>query len=211
MNKKGFTLIELIASILILSTLIVIGISSYTSISNSVKNAAVNDQINKIKTAAENYAADTNQRTFFIQDLIMNGYLDSGDNNNYPNPKDGSSMNCYPIKVSMVKGSYEATIKEEAGACDESRLTALNDGVNITASLVSGTTYRLKIICPKSQKIIVASNLGHPVQIKDSCPAAGNYTIDVTVTQKPITFTATYRPTEAESKNTIVSSSVTIE
>lgn len=56
MNKKGFTIVELLAAISILSILIIIAVPSYNKVSKDTKEASLENKKNAIKSAMLNYA-----------------------------------------------------------------------------------------------------------------------------------------------------------
>ena len=56
MNKKGFTIVELLAAISILAILIIIAIPSYNKVSEDTKKASLENKKNAIKSAMLNYA-----------------------------------------------------------------------------------------------------------------------------------------------------------
>lgn len=58
MNKKGFTLVELLAVIIILSALALLASTSVTNVVRNSKSDLYNSQINLIKSAAEAWGAD---------------------------------------------------------------------------------------------------------------------------------------------------------
>ena len=88
-NKKGFTLVELLATILVLS--IVVSITMYIAINtvNKAKQKTYQITIANITNNADNYLTENSNRLFFVPDgsyeyqcitvnnLIELGYLDS--------------------------------------------------------------------------------------------------------------------------------------
>ena len=58
MNNKGFTLVELIATILVLALLMSIGAFTIISTMNSVKQKNIDSLVTQIKSAAENYVME---------------------------------------------------------------------------------------------------------------------------------------------------------
>lgn len=81
--KKGFTLVELLAVLIILGLLIVIAIPSYTQIYSSIKRSNAQSKIKEIETAALKYGN-------LIKDDVKN-----------------STGNCMKIKVdTLIKKGY---------------------------------------------------------------------------------------------------------
>lgn len=117
MNKKGFTLVELLAVIVILAILISIAVPSTIAISNKLKENMYCKKIDSIEVAAKLYGED--RRNSFpsngytdetgsysgveitVTDLINSGYLKK-DNNVAPfvvDPRDNVSMDTLPLNV----------------------------------------------------------------------------------------------------------------
>ncbi len=86
--NKGFTLIEVLVSILIIGLILVITIPSYMYVYQSVKTTNYNNKVNVIKQRAVDYGEtikdeiqSDNCRTILISDLIKKGYINSDYNN----------------------------------------------------------------------------------------------------------------------------------
>lgn len=84
MNKKGFTLAELIGVIVVLALICLITVPSIASVLKDNKKSLCETQLNNILAAARNYASenllsmpanDKETKTITIQDLIDNGYI----------------------------------------------------------------------------------------------------------------------------------------
>ena len=115
MNKKGFTLIELIASIALLAILSIIALPSINKIRIELLTKTYESRVNMIINSAINWADDhleevpshvtadyTNQNTcdssckcVLIGTLISDGYLSGSDNNRtvMKNPLTNQSIN----------------------------------------------------------------------------------------------------------------------
>ncbi len=108
MKTKAFTLIELLAVIVILSIIAIITVPVITSSITNSKDNLYNRQVDMITNAAERYVND-NAMTFTgteiaVSELKSEGYLK---NETIKNPKNGSAMNgCVKISVSGKKYTY---------------------------------------------------------------------------------------------------------
>jgi len=111
MNKKGFTLVELLAVIVLVSLLMGLGVVGVSRISKNMKEKAFKEKISLIEQAAVLYGQDNKAllqssgtcptdegvfscKSITIRELIENDYLESENINEleYKNPKDNTSM-----------------------------------------------------------------------------------------------------------------------
>ena len=132
MNKKGFTLVELIATIVLLS--LVLGISSY-SITQIIKNSKqknYNLLLENIRNASEvyyqecKYGSNTNiecsdNNVVTLGDLVKYGYLkgNSKKNNEYNlvNPLNDKDISQCKIRIKYNNGSLTITSFTVGGGC----------------------------------------------------------------------------------------------
>lgn len=163
MNNKGFTIIELLAVIIILGILLALVTTAVLNISTRIREKSYNNLVSEINDAAENYATDTNKKIFFVQELIDNGYIEAEENGFVYSPKNKNiRVNCYPIEVDFYKGVYSARIVETTDyeiideSCDEEGLK-MSD-INFSISKISNN--KLSINCPNGSDILLVSNKG---------------------------------------------------
>lgn len=112
MKKNAFTLIELMAILVILSVLTVILIPTVKESINEAKKDAYNNQVDSIKKAAESYFINSNFRVdetspkvMYITDIVSSGYFDA---DSIKNPIDDSKMKgCIVIKYYSKQYHYE--------------------------------------------------------------------------------------------------------
>ena len=111
MSKKGFTLVELLAVIVILSLLAIITTTSVTKLVSDAKTDLSSTQIELIKSAAEIWGAKNMDKLpkaneclyITLQDLKNEGVLD----NNVIDPKDNKEIsNNTKIKISNIISEY---------------------------------------------------------------------------------------------------------
>ena len=164
MNTKGFTLIELIAVIALLGLITTIGVTTYISYYDVIKEKNINNNFELIKSSAIDYYNDTLKTTFMIDDLLTAGYLKPNQNNSYY--IDDEDYRCYAVninvkndtinhkkfsKITAVLGKKYVNDKNE---CDklkleknEIKMTYQNGVINITI--------------PANSTLTLISNLGH--------------------------------------------------
>lgn len=112
MNKKGFTLVELLAVIVILAIIITIAVPSTISVSNKIKRKMYNTKVNMIMDGAKMYGQDNSDKVnsngsncnqLVSVSELTKGYIkkDDTDNGTVINPIDNSSMN--DLQVCLYK------------------------------------------------------------------------------------------------------------
>lgn len=120
MNKKGFTLIELIAVITIIALLAVIIVPTINSSISNSKQAAYETQISQIEDAAKKYMINNsellpnsgNTTKININTLVKEGFLSKKDNK-IINPINNNEMNgCIHINYSEEYNQYIYEYKE---------------------------------------------------------------------------------------------------
>lgn len=136
MDKKGFTLMELLAVIVILGIIAAIAIPSYNTISSAIKESQKDNLVALIEIKASRYAFDTGKTMIFVDELIKEGYIDSDDEEgNLLNPVDNERLNCYIVEMNKESDHYNATFIDENydndGICDLDKLEERQEEVNI--------------------------------------------------------------------------------
>lgn len=111
-NNKGFTLVELMAVIVVLALIITIAVPSAISISHKIKLKMYATKVDMIIDSAKLYGQDNpsslksnenacSSSDLTVQTLIDTGYIkkDDIDNGKVLNPIDNSPMNTYTLCV----------------------------------------------------------------------------------------------------------------
>ena len=114
MNKKGFTLAEVLAVIVILGIIITIAATSITAVVKRSKESALNRQIEYIESAAKNYYISANYPDIgyvTVEELYKNGYLKEENINNPVN--DEKIDGCIIIGYSSNQYKYNYSKKCE--------------------------------------------------------------------------------------------------
>ena len=151
MNKNGFTLVELLAVIVLIGLLIGIGIPGVNKISSNMKRKSLNTKIKLIEEAAilwgqdnktrlsetkgcvNETTANNEEKTYScklvtIDLLLKDNYLDSDNNSGeYINPQTNSSMknDCVAVykKNNRVYAKYDKTKYEYAESAKKCIIT----------------------------------------------------------------------------------------
>lgn len=112
MKKNAFTLIELLAILVILSVLVIILIPTLKDSIDEAKKSAYDDQVNTITSAAESYFINSNFRVdsntpkvMYLNDIVSSEYIDSKE---IVNPVTEDAMTgCVLIKYYSNQYHYE--------------------------------------------------------------------------------------------------------
>ena len=139
-NNKGFTLVELIATIVILSIVLSIGAYSIIKIIDKSSEKEYKLLIENINSAAELYYQECKYggitddtitgcndlgSGITLGDLVENGYLTGNskdDNNEYTlvNPNDGISISACIVKITYDSGNVKVNAVSPTGSCPTS-------------------------------------------------------------------------------------------
>ena len=127
MKKKGFTLTELIGTIVILSIIILLGIVSYNQIRENILNSQYNNLIQYLGTKASSYSENTGELNVTVEKLILNGYVEADSNDTIYDPRDKSSINCILFDSKYENGNYVSSVSgklemDSDGACADYKI-----------------------------------------------------------------------------------------
>ena len=192
MFKKGFTLVELLAVIVILAVIALIATPIVKdSIANS-KEQALKETINSIERAAYNYGYqndigyDTNYKKLTLDELISKGFL-KGD---IINPVTNEKMNgCVLYRWNETNNQYEFKYNEECPKYPESLITVLLEqySESNTTGLVKDST-NPNLYYYTGTKEEVSNNFlwygGHQWRVLEFDTNANTITL---ITQQPLT------------------------
>lgn len=131
-NKKGFSLVELLAVIVILALITVIGVSSYRSISEDVKEVAYQNKVSLIETKAVEFANSTGYLATNVDELVKSGFLAGDDEvGNVIDPRNNESLNCHVVSMILENNMLYASYSEEYKECDINNLDRENQFLKI--------------------------------------------------------------------------------
>ena len=133
MNKKGFTLVEILAVIVIISVVALIGTASLTAVRKNMNQNMFETKLELVLSAAKSYADDnkssiTSTKNVTIQSLINSGYLatDETDTDNKPailHFSSNESLNNMNIQVQIVHNRARACINDSDTTVKNNLLT----------------------------------------------------------------------------------------
>ena len=99
-NKKGFTLVEVISAIVILSIIITLGVFSITKVRSNILEKQYKNIKLEIELAAEKYYSDTESKEVYVDTLIKEGYLKANNKSmTITDPRDKTILNCYIVTI----------------------------------------------------------------------------------------------------------------
>lgn len=129
-RKKGFTLTELIAVIVILAIIALVGIPAYNTIRSRTLEKQYDNTVALVETAAAKYASVHSTNLTNIQELIDNGLIETDDGTNLLDPRNNNKMNCLLIEVAYKKGNYFTKLLD-IEECDLEKAQLENGDINI--------------------------------------------------------------------------------
>ena len=111
--KRGFTLIEVMATIVILAVVLLIAVPIYNGVREGINESIYKSKIKEVVAKAESYASETNNSVFDVKTLIEDGRI-SADNETgiYVDPRTNRDMRCDVINAVYKEGRYEISITE---------------------------------------------------------------------------------------------------
>ena len=158
MNKKGFTLVEVLTTIVIITLITLIVIPSIIAINNSVKKRMLKNKEDVIVASAELYA--TNNPDIFngqtevkvtVRELISRGFLNPDAKNNEGNCiNDNKGCLINPVDKSSMNDEYVIIIKQAVGVKVVYKGESCSDNQNASDSCATGTL--VKQVCEKFSK-----------------------------------------------------------
>ena len=138
MRNRGFTLVELLASIVILSVIILIASVGYQNIQNRINEQEYENKVTYIESQAALYASESGYLTTNVQELVKNGYVqpdnEAGD---VINPKNKEKLNNHIVTITKEGENYYGHFLSEEES-DPNKLDKTNINLEIVATKLSG-------------------------------------------------------------------------
>lgn len=137
MKKNGFTLVELLMTIVIMALIIAIAVPSINNITVAIRENQRNNIIDRILIASSKYAYDTGETIVFVDKLVTEGYIESDDDEgNIKDPVNNERMNCYVVEMEKAGDHYNSSFVEgknydNNGTCDSDKLAKDSASIKI--------------------------------------------------------------------------------
>ena len=165
MNKKGFTLVELLAVVAILGILSVVAIGAYSGVTNRSKQKAYESKVSQIETSAAKWARENNiDRTtsVSVNKLVVEGYLtaDEATENGLStikNPVNNENMICKMVEITYKNGEIQTKFDATKNNCSLAE-QALNDTQIKVVAYQKGVAGASAAISPNSNNALAWTN-----------------------------------------------------
>ena len=111
--KKGFTLVEVMATIVILAVILLIAVPIYNGVRERINESIYKSKIEEILSKAESFASENNAFVFDVKTLIEQGLI-SADNETgiFMDPRTNRDMKCDILNAIYKENHYEVSITE---------------------------------------------------------------------------------------------------
>ncbi len=138
-NNKGFTLVELLAVVVLIGVLSVVAVSTYRGINESSKKKALEAKITQINSAAEKWGRENNityRTTISVNALVVEGYITADEVKpdglaTIKNPVNGENMICNTVNLSFKNGVITSNFNSNDKNCDLATQSLIDNNINI--------------------------------------------------------------------------------
>ncbi len=139
MKHNGFTLIEMMAVIVLVALLAVIGVATYTNVNESAKQKTLESKKEQIRSSAIKWAKEnniSNKTVISVNALVVEGYLTADENEVgkigvIENPVTGENMICNTVDISLKEGEYLAAVNDKEENCALATQSLVDTNINI--------------------------------------------------------------------------------
>ena len=170
MKRNGFTLVEMMAVIVLIALLAVIGVATYTNVNESAKQKTLESKKEQIRTSAIKWAKEnniSNKTIISVNALVVEGYLTAEENEVgkigvIENPVTGENMICNTVDISLKEGEYIAAVNDTEQNCTLATQSLVDTNISIkvvdeknidktgSASIAAWTNQNVMIIVSSS-------------------------------------------------------------
>ena len=141
MKKNGFTLVEMMAVIVLIAVLAVIGVATYTNVNESAKQKTLESKREQIRGAALKWAREnniTNKTLISVNALVVEGYLTADENRVneiglIENPVTGDNMICNTVNIYLNQGELVAEVNDKVQNCELATQSLVDNKIQILA------------------------------------------------------------------------------
>ena len=139
MKRNGFTLVEMMAVIVLVALLAVIGVATYTNVNESAKEKTLESKKEQIRAAGIKWAKENNinyKTIISVNALVVEGYLTAEENEVgkigvIENPVTGENMICNTVDISLKDGEYIAVLNDKEQNCTLATQSLVDTNINI--------------------------------------------------------------------------------
>ena len=164
-NKKGFTLVELLAVVAILGILSIVAIGAYSGITNRSKQKAYESKVSQIETSAAKWARENNidrTTTISVNKLVVEGYLTADEVtenglSSIKNPVNNENMICKMVEITYKNGEIQTKFIDNKNNCTLAE-QALNDTKIKVIAYQKGVTGASAALSPNSNNALAWTN-----------------------------------------------------
>ena len=138
-NNKGFTLVELLAVVVLIGVLSVVAVSTYRGVNESAKKKSLEAKIEQINSAAEKWGRENNityKTTISVNALVVEGYLTADEVKpdglaTIKNPLTGENMICNTVNLTFKNGVITSSFNSNDKNCDLATQSLIDNNINI--------------------------------------------------------------------------------
>ena len=160
MEKKGFTLAELIGVIVIISILLVLSTVSFIGIRKTILQNQYNNLIQYLSTKAANYTEETGELNVTVERLIEIGTVEADDDNILRDPRNNDSLNCLIFDSKYENGSYNATPNHDIGLNEDGRCNKYEVKKEMQICVMEGSVCNTQIANWYNRNVVLSVIIG---------------------------------------------------
>lgn len=120
MKNSGFTIVELLAVIVIMAVIMAVGTTSFKIITERIQQTSLKNKQSYLEIAAVKYAEETGYLATNVDTLVKLGFVNADtEDGKILNPINGESLNCQVIRLEYDGHYFYATYTDETQCNDE--------------------------------------------------------------------------------------------